>query len=271
MLRMDEPPSPQPTEYKQVKPRKPLTTCTICWKQGYRYIRRMGKHEYVYYKHYNELPIGWYHSDGVPSVPKYRTCYKSGRLYNSVEELIGKKEEETDVKAKKLELKTETAEKKEHEDIISVRKPRRTGPRRGGGRPKEPRMICTVCFKPNAVRYYVKKKLKRTGEMVRNMVYEHRDELPIKEFYYKGHRMFRYRRCNAGRVKSGLPFIDEDNSRKDYKKMYWDLLSELTNIVYGIDERTAVRIVKDIKGIIQKGEEISASARKEKFMLWGDG
>lgn len=73
-------------------------------------------------------------------------------------------------------------------------------------RPKMPRMICTVCLQPNAIRYYHVHK-KKDGTVSRQLIYEHRDEAPLKEYWYitkagrKQHH-FRYRRCNAGVVKA---------------------------------------------------------------------
>jgi hypothetical protein len=100
-------------------------------------------------------------------------------------------------------------------------------------RSKTPRVTCTVCFKP-AIKYYIKKKLK-SGETVRDLVYEHRDEEPVKEFYHRGKRMFRYRRCNQGRVKDSSSLFKEDDTGKDYKKMYWDLIDNLRKIVEDAD------------------------------------
>lgn len=68
----------------------------------------------------------------------------------------------------------------------------------GGGRRKRPRITCTVCFKPGAIRY-INPKTKLT-------VYEHRGEPPIKEYTSPttGKKYFRYRRCNGGRPVEGL-------------------------------------------------------------------
>lgn len=68
---------------------------------------------------------------------------------------------------------------------------------------KAPRMLCTVCRKPDslAVRYYTETK-RKDGTIVRRMRYEHRDEPPVKEYIYKGKKMNRYRTCHAGIVKT---------------------------------------------------------------------
>lgn len=73
---------------------------------------------------------------------------------------------------------------------------------------KAPRMVCTVCWKP-AVRYYLKKYDRDSNLIERRMVYEHRDEPPIRVWKYRGRQNKTYRRCNSGVVTEGLPFIEE--------------------------------------------------------------
>lgn len=73
---------------------------------------------------------------------------------------------------------------------------------------KAPRMQCTVCWKP-AVRYYEKKWDKNGNLIRRKMIYEHRDEDPVRIDIYKGKKYKRYRRCSSGVVTDGLPFIEE--------------------------------------------------------------
>lgn len=64
------------------------------------------------------------------------------------------------------------------------------------GHKKSPRMLCTVCFKGPAVRYINKK----TGIVT----YEHRDEPPIREFFYRNekHKRYTYRQCQGSKPKS---------------------------------------------------------------------
>ena len=64
---------------------------------------------------------------------------------------------------------------------------------------KRPRITCTVCFKPGAIRYINP----RTRIATCN---EHRDEPPISEHVSPttGKKYFRYRRCNGGRMVSSL-------------------------------------------------------------------
>lgn len=107
-------------------------------------------------------------------------------------------------------------------------------------------MICTVCMKPNAVRYYIPSKNK-DGSTTRSLVYEHRDEPPIKTYEYEGKgKIHSYRRCFAGPVsdESIMPELGDEEEQqshqpihkitpsspekqeiangKDYKKMYLD-------------------------------------------------
>ena len=80
-----------------------------------------------------------------------------------------------------------------------------------------PRMQCSICDKPNAVRYFIRKKLK-SGEVVTKIVYEHRDEPPVGEFYFRGKKLFSYRRCQSGTVYDGLPFMEEHKRLMDVNK-----------------------------------------------------
>jgi hypothetical protein len=61
-------------------------------------------------------------------------------------------------------------------------------------RGKRERVICTICQKP-AVMYISKGK---------RIAYEHRDEPPIGEYWYRGKKYERYRRCDGGRIGKGL-------------------------------------------------------------------
>lgn len=66
---------------------------------------------------------------------------------------------------------------------------------------KRPRITCTVCFKPGAIRYI--------NPRTSMTVYEHRDEPPISEYVYHktGKKYFRYRRCYGGRALHSLEEI----------------------------------------------------------------
>lgn len=145
---------------------------------------------------------------------------------------------------------------------------------------KSPRMRCTVCLKP-AVRYY-NKYYSKSGELVRReIVYEHRDEPPVKEDIYNGKKYLRYRRCNAGTVKEGLPLIveseiqqrnqhqqqqqqqqpqsqqqEQENSTDYLAEMVYSL-RELDEISHDISGEDAKRILKNIwRWIAAKREEL---------------
>jgi hypothetical protein len=125
-----------------------------------------------------------------------------------------------------------------------------------------PRMTCTVCMKPNAVRYYIQASV--SGEKVTKMVYEHRDELPTMWRTWKGKKIPTYRRCHAGIVRNGLPLLkDKTNTESDnklfrnYKKEFTDSLRELSDIAYDISGDDAKRILKNIwRWVEQKQKEL---------------
>ena len=73
---------------------------------------------------------------------------------------------------------------------------------------KSQRMQCSICLKPNAIRYITHKKSK-SGQVQTIIVYEHRDEPPIREFYHKNKKMYAYRRCHSGITHNGLPLMEE--------------------------------------------------------------
>lgn len=125
-----------------------------------------------------------------------------------------------------------------------------------------PRMTCTVCMQPNAVRYYMQSTV--SGEKVTKMVYEHRDEPPISWSTWKGKRIPKYRRCHAGIVRNGLPLLN-DNSRdesdkdtlKNFKMEFTDSLRELSDIAYDISGDDAKRILENIwRWLEQKQKEL---------------
>jgi hypothetical protein len=57
---------------------------------------------------------------------------------------------------------------------------------------KRPLMTCITCGKPGAVRYINKS----SGQII----YEHRQEPPIKEEFYRGQKRYIFRRCSGGYV-----------------------------------------------------------------------
>lgn len=65
----------------------------------------------------------------------------------------------------------------------------------------EQRMLCTMCGKPNATRFYQLKK-RKDGSVDRYVIYEHPDEPPVKEYMYEGKKIIRYRQCHAGLVRT---------------------------------------------------------------------
>jgi hypothetical protein len=93
------------------------------------------------------------------------------------------------------------------------------------GTQKAPRMQCTVCWKP-AVRYYEKKWDKNGNLIRRKMVYEHRDEEPVRIDIYKGKKYKRYRRCSSGVVTDGLPFIEEKSPKPKLRLVKENELSD---------------------------------------------
>lgn len=96
------------------------------------------------------------------------------------------------------------------------------------------RVTCTVCLKPGAVWYYADKKQN-------NIIYEHRDEPPVREYYYKNEKTKRktYRRCHTGVSKENpmdaiLKNTQEEAQQQqqeqvhqieepDWKKMYFEM------------------------------------------------
>jgi hypothetical protein len=79
--------------FPQLKPShaqegKQLVTCTTCHKPGYKYRKVNNNITSVYHVHYNELPIGVITLKGKPLRFKYRTCYKFGRVYQSMDEAV---------------------------------------------------------------------------------------------------------------------------------------------------------------------------------------
>jgi hypothetical protein len=74
---------------------------------------------------------------------------------------------------------------------------------------KRPRMICTTCLKPGAVQYINRK--------TKAVIYEHRDEPPVREFMYRGQKMYRYRRCFGGVMGESLGQIIEHGIQQQSK------------------------------------------------------
>jgi hypothetical protein len=138
-------------------------------------------------------------------------------------------------------------------DMTTTAAPTITGPK---SKSKRPRVPCAICNKP-AIMYKGKTK---KGQVT--LIFEHRDEPPIREFIYKGrHKMYTYRRCDGGVVKqTGLPQPKEPEQkqerkqRQNYEQRYIDLLQELKNIVYDIDGDTAIRMIKNIRRMIEMAE-----------------
>jgi hypothetical protein len=134
--------------------------------------------------------------------------------------------------------------------VVAERKPSR----------RSPRMTCTVCMKPNAVRYYIQATV--SGERVTKMVYEHREEPPESWNTWKGKKIPRYRRCYAGIVSNGLPLLKDaesrNNSLKNYKREFAESLKELSNIAYDIGGDDAKRVLKNIwRWVEQKQKELT--------------
>lgn len=136
---------------------------------------------------------------------------------------------------------------------------------------KSPRETCTECKKP-AVRYYTNEYTKDGALRRRIMVFEHRDELPVKEYWYttkKGKKQhhFRYRRCNAGVVTEGIPLISEQQAPPPQPKVkskstnissrakhfsshttkLIEALEELQEILYDTSGEEAKRILKNVR------------------------
>lgn len=130
------------------------------------------------------------------------------------------------------------------------------------GRQPQQRVTCTVCLKPGAVWYYQNKKKN-------SIIYEHRDEPPIKEFTYRGKKMKRYRRCNTTFTENPIESVlknerkeimqqqqeqkqmkKEQQQSQDWQKLYADLIHELKGIVYDIDGETAIRMIKNIRRML---------------------
>ena len=66
------------SRYRERKPKRAISTCGVCQKPGFQYVRnRKNGHQYVFTVHFNEPPIRV-----VNDIPRYRTCYDKGRIYN---------------------------------------------------------------------------------------------------------------------------------------------------------------------------------------------
>lgn len=144
---------------------------------------------------------------------------------------------------------------------------------------KSPRMQCTICGKP-AVRYYTTRYSKDGKVVSRTMVYEHRDEPPIRDYIYRNQKYPRYRRCNAGIVKGGLPLMQEPkeeeqqrqlkprpeqqqeqqesrHEEKDYLAEMIYTLKELDEISHDISGEESKRILKNIwRWLAEKRQEL---------------
>lgn len=72
----------QPKHGKRVPKFAPMP-CLYCGKPGYQYLSNKGGHRYMFTIHSNEDPIAI-----IKGKPKYRACYKKGRLYDTLEELL---------------------------------------------------------------------------------------------------------------------------------------------------------------------------------------
>jgi hypothetical protein len=113
-----------------------------------------------------------------------------------------------------------------------------------------------------AVRYYIMPKV--AGKTVKKIVYEHRDEGPIREFIYRGKKSASYRRCYTGVIREGLPFLEEKEEKLaaiegkteqivkeetkglDYKKIFQDHIHEINEIAFDISGEEAKRILKNL-------------------------
>lgn len=113
------------------------------------------------------------------------------------------------------------------------------------------RVTCTVCLKPGCVWYYENKKHN-------SIIYEHRDEPPIKDYEYRGQKYKRYRRCHTGVFKENPmdsilskeqmmtpmtppPPIDNitNNTEPDWQTMYFEMKSKadaMHRLLQGADE-----------------------------------
>jgi predicted ATP-binding protein involved in virulence len=109
------------------------------------------------------------------------------------------------------------------------------------------------------------------------MIYEHRDEAPIREYIYRGQKYLRYRRCHGGTVQDSLPFIDEKqvvttteekeekeiDKSKHYKEMIAHL-KELDEISHDISGEESKRILRNIwRWIDDKRLELKMSGEKD--------
>ena len=111
---------------------------------------------------------------------------------------------------------------------------------------------------------------KVAGEVAKKIVYEHRDEGPIRELTCKGKKRFAYRRCYTGVILDGLPLIKEDEEKipekkaietkqqqqqlrnketielVDYKNIFQDHIHEINEIAFDISGEEAKRILKNL-------------------------
>ena len=113
-----------------------------------------------------------------------------------------------------------------------------------------------------AVRYYISAKV--AGEKVKKIVYEHRDEGPIREFIYRGKKSATYRRCYTGVIRDGLPILQEKEERLgtiegtteqvvkeetkelDFKKIFQDHMHDINEIAFDISGEEVKRNLKHL-------------------------
>jgi hypothetical protein len=237
-----------PSQYPHIKPTRPhnnktLRMCPVCKKLGYIYLLDKNGTKFIYYIHYNEPPIGLTILKGKPIGFRYRRCTKGGKTYSTMEEALAEAEEENS----RAQVKQHRRRQIQHEGLVFVPRGKRL-------------TICTKCNKP--------------GYMY-TTYFQHYNEPPIGKVILKGKVIGdKYRRCylakenvkqdqdnikrkaNSVQVQkekeksskdiilkklgryieeSGSNLFREDDTGTDYKKMYWDLIDNLKNIVDNAD------------------------------------
>jgi hypothetical protein len=235
-----------PSQYPDIKPTRPrsnktLRMCPVCKKLGYIYLLDKNGTKFIYYIHYNEPPIGLTILKGQPIGFRYRRCTSDGRTHSTMEEALAEEE------SSRAEVKQDRQRQVQYKGEILVPRGKRL-------------IVCTKCNKPGyKYRTYfqhyneppigkVKLKGKVIGDKYRRCylteekVKQHQDDinreansLPVQREREKSSRDIILKKLDRYIEESTSSLFKEDDTGKDYKKMYWDLVDSLRNIVDDVD------------------------------------
>jgi hypothetical protein len=253
-----------PNQYPHIKPSRPrnnktLRMCPVCKKLGYIYLLDKNGTKFIYYIHYNEPPIGLTILKGKPVGFRYRRCTKGGKTYSTMQEAFSEVEEENS----RAIIKQHRDRQIQNKDLIFVPKGKRlttcTNCNKLGYKYKtyfqhynEP-PIGKVILKGKEIGnryrrcYLTTKKVKQDHINPKaNLDSNQRDKSRIDSIlradsilrdldrYIEESRLILSKVRDLDRYieESRLILSKEDETGKDYKKMYWDLIEKLSKILY---------------------------------------